>query len=124
MSAELRTPPHRRISQTALVFCAPRRGTNTDSHTTQGHRRRGARKDWVDVKEGEASLFRPENGGYQLMPACRWKEWLTCSSSGEVRPGGGSVEYPRVRVAAVIVMLSAVDSCGERSTADALRARA
>ena len=32
-------------------------------------------KDWFDVKEGEASLFRPENGSYKLVARVQMDEW-------------------------------------------------
>jgi hypothetical protein len=32
-------------------------------------------KDWSDVKEGEASLFRPENGGYKLLARVPIDDW-------------------------------------------------
>jgi hypothetical protein len=32
-------------------------------------------KDWFDVKEGEASIFRPENGGYRLVAKVQMDEW-------------------------------------------------
>ena len=32
-------------------------------------------KDWFDVKEGEASIFRPENGSYHLVARVQMDEW-------------------------------------------------
>jgi phosphohistidine phosphatase SixA len=32
-------------------------------------------KDWFDVKEGEASIFRPEEGGYKLVARVQMDEW-------------------------------------------------
>ena len=32
-------------------------------------------KDWFDVKEGEASIFRPENGGHKLVARLQMDEW-------------------------------------------------
>jgi broad specificity phosphatase PhoE len=32
-------------------------------------------KDWFDVKEGEASIFRPENGSYKLLARIQMDEW-------------------------------------------------
>jgi phosphohistidine phosphatase SixA len=32
-------------------------------------------KDWFDVKEGEASIFRPETGGYKLVARIQMEEW-------------------------------------------------
>ena len=32
-------------------------------------------KDWFDVREGEASVFKPEAGGYKLVARVRAEEW-------------------------------------------------
>ena len=32
-------------------------------------------KDWFDVKEGEASIFRPENGTYKFVTRLQMDEW-------------------------------------------------
>ena len=32
-------------------------------------------KDWFDVKEGEASIFRPENGRYTLVARVQMADW-------------------------------------------------
>jgi len=32
-------------------------------------------KDWFGVKEGEASIFRPENGSYKLIARVQMDEW-------------------------------------------------
>jgi hypothetical protein len=32
-------------------------------------------KDWFDVKEGEASIFRPEGGKYQLIARVQMEDW-------------------------------------------------
>ena len=32
-------------------------------------------KDWFDVKEGEASIFRPENGSSKLVARIQMEEW-------------------------------------------------
>jgi hypothetical protein len=33
-------------------------------------------KDWFDVKEGEASIFRPENGSHELLARVQMDEWF------------------------------------------------
>jgi hypothetical protein len=38
-------------------------------------------KDWFDVKEGEASLFRPENGSYTLVARVQMDEWPRIASA-------------------------------------------
>ena len=32
-------------------------------------------KDWFEVREGEASIFRPENGRYALVARVQMDEW-------------------------------------------------
>jgi len=32
-------------------------------------------KDWFDVKEGEASIFRPADGSYKLIARVQMDEW-------------------------------------------------
>jgi hypothetical protein len=32
-------------------------------------------KDWFDVREGEASIFRPGDGGYKLVARVQMDEW-------------------------------------------------
>jgi len=32
-------------------------------------------KDWFDVKEGDASIFRPDNGSYKLLARIQMDEW-------------------------------------------------
>jgi hypothetical protein len=32
-------------------------------------------KDWFDVKEGEASIFKPEGGTYQLIARVQMEDW-------------------------------------------------
>jgi hypothetical protein len=35
----------------------------------------GLGKDWFDVREGEASVFRPENGSYALIARIQMDAW-------------------------------------------------
>jgi phosphohistidine phosphatase SixA len=39
-------------------------------------------KDWFDVKEGEASIFRPENGSYKLIARVQMEEWPHIAAAG------------------------------------------
>jgi len=32
-------------------------------------------KDWFDVKEGEASIFKPEDGSYRLVARVQMEDW-------------------------------------------------
>jgi broad specificity phosphatase PhoE len=58
-----------------LLGTAPAPGTNTILITHKPNIVDALRKDWFDVKEGEASLFRPENGGYKLVTRVQMEEW-------------------------------------------------
>src|SRR5499427_1645660 len=50
-----------------LLATNPRPGTNTVLITHKPNILDALGKDWFDVKEGEASIFRPENGRYTLV---------------------------------------------------------
>jgi phosphohistidine phosphatase SixA len=58
-----------------LLGIAPKAGTNTILITHKPNIVDGLGKDWFDVKEGEASIFRPENGGYKLVARVQMDEW-------------------------------------------------
>lgn len=58
-----------------LLGTAPRPGTNTIVVTHKPNIVDALGKDWFDVKEGEASVFRPENGGYTLVARVQMEEW-------------------------------------------------
>jgi broad specificity phosphatase PhoE len=51
----------------ALLATPPQAGTNTILVTHYPNIIAALGKDWFDVKEGEASIFRPENGSYKLL---------------------------------------------------------
>jgi Histidine phosphatase superfamily (branch 1) len=51
-----------------MLGTAPKPGTNTLLVDALG-------KDWFNVKEGEASIFRPENGSYKLLARVQMDEW-------------------------------------------------
>jgi broad specificity phosphatase PhoE len=59
----------------ALLAAAPKPGTNTVLITHKPNIVDALGKDWFDVKEGEASIFRPENGRYQLIARVQMDEW-------------------------------------------------
>jgi broad specificity phosphatase PhoE len=58
-----------------LLGTAPRAGTNTILITHKPNIVDALGKDWFDVKEGEASVFRPENGSYRLISRVQMEEW-------------------------------------------------
>jgi phosphohistidine phosphatase SixA len=58
-----------------LLGVAPKSGTNTLIITHKPNILDALGKDWFDVKEGEASIFRPENGGYKVIARVQMDEW-------------------------------------------------
>jgi broad specificity phosphatase PhoE len=58
-----------------LLGTAPRAGTNTILITHKPNIVDALGKDWFDVKEGEASVFRPDNGSYKLIARVQMEEW-------------------------------------------------
>jgi len=58
-----------------LLATAPMPGTNTIIIRHKPNIVDALGKDWFDVKEGEASLFRPESGSYKLIARVQMEEW-------------------------------------------------
>ena len=58
-----------------LLGTTPTPGTNTILITHKPNIVDALGKDWFDVKEGEASIFRPENGSYKLIARVQMEEW-------------------------------------------------
>ena len=58
-----------------LLATAPATGTNTILITHKPNIVDALGKDWFDVKEGEASIFRPENGSYKFIARVQMEEW-------------------------------------------------
>ena len=58
-----------------MLASAPKAHTNTILITHQPNIIAAFGKDWFDVKEGEASIFRPANGGYTLVARVQMDEW-------------------------------------------------
>ena len=58
-----------------MLSVAPRPGANTLLITHKPNIIDALGKDWFDVKEGEASIFRPENGSYKLVARIQMEEW-------------------------------------------------
>lgn len=58
-----------------MLGTAPNSGTNTVIITHRPNIMDALGKDWFDVKEGEASIFRPENGAYRLIARVLMEDW-------------------------------------------------
>jgi broad specificity phosphatase PhoE len=58
-----------------MLASAPKAHTNTILITHQPNIIAALGKDWFDVKEGEASIFRPANGAYTLVARVQMDEW-------------------------------------------------
>lgn len=58
-----------------MLGTAPQPGTNTILVTHQPNIVAALGKDWFDVKEGEASIFRADNGRYTLVARVQMDEW-------------------------------------------------
>jgi phosphohistidine phosphatase SixA len=59
-----------------LVATAPPAGTNTFAVTHKPNILDAFGKDWFDVREGEASVFKPDgNGGYKVVVRVQADEW-------------------------------------------------
>ena len=64
-----------------LVATAPAAGTNTILITHKPNILDALGKDWFEVKEGEASIFRPANGNYALIARVQMDEWPRIASA-------------------------------------------
>jgi len=58
-----------------MLGTAPKPGTNTILITHKPNILDALGKDWFDVKEGEASIFSPENASYKLLARVQMDEW-------------------------------------------------
>jgi broad specificity phosphatase PhoE len=58
-----------------MLAMAPKAHTNTILITHQPNIVAALGKDWFDVKEGEASIFRPADGSYKLVARVQMDEW-------------------------------------------------
>jgi broad specificity phosphatase PhoE len=61
----------------ALVATAPDPGTNTLIVTHKPNILDAFGKDWFEIKEGEASIFRPEGTGFALIARVQIGQWAT-----------------------------------------------
>ena len=58
-----------------LLGTAPTPGTNTILITHKPNIVDALGKDWFDVREGEATIFRPENSSYKLIARVQMEDW-------------------------------------------------
>jgi broad specificity phosphatase PhoE len=65
----------------AMLANPPKPGTNTLLVTHKPNLLEALGKDWWDVKEGEASIFRPENGKYVLVARVQMTDWARIAKS-------------------------------------------
>jgi broad specificity phosphatase PhoE len=61
----------------ALVTTAPDAGTNTLIVTHKPNILDALGKDWFEIKEGEASIFKPEGSGFALVARVQIGQWAT-----------------------------------------------
>jgi broad specificity phosphatase PhoE len=59
----------------AMLATLPEAGTNTLLVTHKPNLLEALGKEWWDAKEGEASIFRPENGKYVLVARVQMADW-------------------------------------------------
>jgi phosphohistidine phosphatase SixA len=65
----------RTVAFRTLLSTPPHPGTNTILISHKPNIIDALGKDWFEVKEGEASIFRPENGGFTLIGRVQMDEW-------------------------------------------------
>ena len=66
-----------------LLATAPKPGANTVLVTHKPNILDALGKDWFDVKEGEASVFRPENGKYVLVARVQMTDWAHIATAAK-----------------------------------------
>jgi phosphohistidine phosphatase SixA len=64
-----------------MLARAPREGENDILVTHKPNIIDALGKEWFDVKEGEASIFKPEGSTYRLLARIQMEDWLTLASS-------------------------------------------
>ena len=67
-----------------MLAMPPNAGTNTILITHQRNLVAALGKGWQDVKQGEASIFRPENGTYKLVARVQIDEWRRIANAAKV----------------------------------------
>jgi broad specificity phosphatase PhoE len=66
-----------------MLAVAPDPGVNTVLITHKPNIVDALGKDWFDVKEGEASIFRPENGRYTLVARVQMADWSRIAAAAK-----------------------------------------
>jgi len=66
-----------------MLAAAPNPGTNTVLITHKPNILDALGKDWFDVKEGEASIFRPANGSYALVARVQMSDWSRIAAAAK-----------------------------------------
>ena len=66
-----------------LLASTPKPGTNTLLVTHKPNILDALGKDWFDVKEGEASVFRPDNGKYILVARVQMADWTRIATAAK-----------------------------------------
>jgi broad specificity phosphatase PhoE len=66
-----------------MLAAAPAAGTNTLLVTHKPNIVDALGKDWFDVKEGEASIFRAENGRYVLFARVQMADWSRIAAAAK-----------------------------------------
>jgi len=66
-----------------MLAMAPAPHTNTMIITHQPNIVAALGKDWFDVREGEASIFRPADGSYKLVARVQMDEWPRIAMAGK-----------------------------------------
>jgi phosphohistidine phosphatase SixA len=64
-----------------MLSTPPKPGTNSILITHKPNIVEGLGKDWFDVKEGEASVFRPEDRSYKLVARVQMEDWPKLAAS-------------------------------------------
>jgi phosphohistidine phosphatase SixA len=66
-----------------MLARAPDKGTNDILITHKPNIIDALGKDWFDVKEGEASIFKPEGGKYHLLARVQMEDWSKIAASAQ-----------------------------------------
>ena len=67
----------------AMLAKAPEAGTNTILITHKPNIIDALGKEWFDVKEGEASVFKPEGGKYRLVARVQMADWPAIAAAAK-----------------------------------------
>jgi len=67
----------------SMLARVPEKGKNTFLITHKPNIIDALGKDWFDVREGEASIFKPEGGKYQLVARVQMEDWPKLAVAGQ-----------------------------------------